>query len=412
MLIMRKTRRLVLVAACLAVCLVPRGGYAQQVMQQAGPLAKPISGKAVEKMTAVLKLDSDQKALSKSLYTGYRASYKQLVADADKEMEALRSKNEAAGGHAPADRKQEFTIAREFVDKQDKLEKSFIEDMKAILTPEQMPRLERAERARRRESGLRFSFVAGEAVDLLQVLSDLKVDRDGTPELKEVTEQYDVDTDRAVVAKDKMLREVFKQVEKMEGPEPDPKLMEQMFNDFFVNGNRARDLNRQSARRMEPLLPADKRVAFDREVKKLSFPRVYSESHVDRSIKAAQGLADLSTDQKSELATLSETYSREAEGINARWAAAIEDKQSKLAGHFMEMMMGGDEEKSDDPLKVAREARKALDEKFLARVTQVLKPEQREKLPKAEEDKFSHRPEWEPDFDERGNWEEWKKEDE
>lgn len=407
MLLHRKLARLALL---IATVLIPTMTRAQQeVVEQAGPLAQPIGMKTVEKMSGVLKLDADQKGLVRSLYVGYRASYKQLAADGDKELAALR---ERADDKIPFDRKQEFKIAQDFVEKQDKLSKSFLDDLKAVLTPEQADRFERAERARRREVGLRFSFVAGEAVDLLQIISDLKVDRDGTAELKEATEQYEVEADRAMVAKDKMLRDVFKQIDKFEGPEPDPKVMQDMIKDFFNNGNRVRDVNRQYARKIEPLLPAEKRAAFDLEIKKLSFPRVYSESHAQKSIKLAQGLADLSGDQKAELTSLAESHAREAEGANARWAAAIEDKQSKFAGNFMEMMMGGGDEKPDDPLKLAREARKSLDERTFTRVTQILKAEQREKLPKAEEKQGYERPEWEPDFDERGNWDEWKKEDE
>ncbi len=410
---MLSTRKLAQIALLIAAVLLPSTARAQQqVVEQAGPLAQPIGMKTVEKMSGVLKLDADQKVLVRSLYVGYRASYKQLAAAGDKQLEALRSKNESPEGHVNFDRKQEFKIAQEFVEKQDKLEKSFLEDLKALLTPEQAGRFERAERGRRREVGLRFSFVAGEAVDVLQVISDLKVDRDGTPELKEATEQYEVEADRAMVGKDKMLRDLFKQIDKLEGPEPDPKLMQEVLKDFFTNGNRVRDVNRQYARKIEPLLPTEKRAAFDLEIKKLSFPRVYSESHAQKSIKLAEGLADLSGDQRTELAALAESYGREAEGANARWAAAIEDKQSKVAGNFMEMMMGGGEDKPDDPLKLAREARKALDERTVTRVSQILKAEQREKLPKAEEKSGYERPEWEPDFDERGNWDEWKKEDE
>jgi len=48
------------------------------------------------------------------------------------------------------------------------------------------------------------------------------VDRDGTPELKEAADQYEVEADRSMVAKDKMLREVFKKIDQFEGAERTP----------------------------------------------------------------------------------------------------------------------------------------------------------------------------------------------
>lgn len=403
----RRPGRIVRAAAAFALFLAASAGVrAQQaVVEEAGPLAQPIGSKTIEMFGTMLKLDADQKALAKTLYTGYRASYRKLATDGDSQIKALSEDDKQ-----PHDRKSGFKVAREFVDKQDKLDKSFMGDLKAILTPEQAAGFERFERARRRETGLRFTFVSGEAVDLLKVISDLKVDRDGTPELKEATEQYELEADRAMVAKDKMLRELFQKIEQIEGPEADPKVMESVIKDFFSNGNRVRDLNRQNARRIQPLLPEAKRAAFEQEIRKLSFPRVYGESAAQGAIKAAQGLADLTADQKTELANVAEGYSKDAEGVNARWAAAIEDKQAKMSENFMEMMMGGRDEKPDDPLKLAREARKALDEKTFARVTQVLNAEQREKLPKVEKSGYE-RPEWEPNFDERGQWDEWQKED-
>lgn len=407
----RNLDRFVRMASAVVLLIALPAGAQPDVVQEAGPLAQPIGSKSVERLTTILKLDSEQKSLVSTLYTGYRAGYKQAAAAGNAEMEALQKKALAPDNHGFPDRKESFRIAQDFVDKQDKLESSFMDDLKAILTPEQAARFERAQRARRREIGCRFTFVAGEGVDLLQLLSELKIDRDSTPELKEVTEQYELDADRAMVAKDKVFRDAFKHIDKFEGPDPDPKLIEQMLTDFFTNGSRVRDVNRQSARKIEPLLPADKRSAFDLGIKKLSFPRIYSESHAEKAIKAAQGMADLSSGQKSELATLAESYAREAEGANARWAAAIEDKQSKIPGHFMEMEMSGHDEKSDDPLKVAREARKALDDRIVSRVIQLLLSDQREKLPKIEENSDSYRPEWEPNFDARNTWDEWKKED-
>ena len=107
-----------------------------------------------------------------------------------------------------------------------------------------------------------------------------------------------------------------------------------------------------------------------------------------------------------------ESYTREVEAANGRWASEIEAKQAKLAKNIMGMMGGPGQEASDDPLKMARDARRSLDERTVGRLSQLLKPEQREKMPGIEKDKDLHGEEAMPDFDEHEAWEEWKKEDE
>ena len=409
----RLSRRLVCIAVSLGAIMAARAAHAQDnIAEGAGPLAQPVSAKSLERIGAALKLDGDQKALVRTLYSGYRVALKQASDQGDKELKSIFEKAQEGDAGPGLGGKERVRIIKAFVEQAKKLEHSFMDDVKAILTPDQVARFDRAEHARRRETGYRFSFVSGEGVDVLQILSDLKIDRDASPELREAADQYEVEADRLMIAKAKMLDEVFEQMEKIEGGEPDPKLIEKMLTDFFGTGTKLRDMNRAHARKIAPLVPADKQVAFEREIKELSFPRVYAESPAIKTIKAAQDIPGLSAGQKSELASVLESYSREAEGANSRWAAAIEDKQSKIPGHFMEMMMAGEEgEKADDPLKQARDARKALDDRIVARVQQVLKADQREKLPKFE-DEGGHKPEWEPDFDERGTWDDWKKEDE
>ena len=68
---------------------------------------------------------------------------------------------------------------------------------------------------------MKLAFIAGEAIDVFQILNELKVDRDSIPSLKEELDTYEIEVDKALLAKDKMLRGVFDQMEKFEGgPSP------------------------------------------------------------------------------------------------------------------------------------------------------------------------------------------------
>ena len=60
--------------------------------------------------------------------------------------------------------------------------------------------------------------------------------RDTPAELKEATEQYETEADRAMLAKDKMLRDLFKKIDQLEGAEADPKVMESVLKDYSGRG--------------------------------------------------------------------------------------------------------------------------------------------------------------------------------
>ena len=94
-------------------------------MGQAGPFAMPISNRSVERLSAALKLDADQKALARSLYAGYRSGFRQAAESGDAEMKALHDKMREGDGHVDYSKiaKDRMRITREFVAKAQKLER-------------------------------------------------------------------------------------------------------------------------------------------------------------------------------------------------------------------------------------------------------------------------------------------------
>lgn len=371
------------------------------VMMQAGPVAQPLSRRSVEGLSAPLRLDAEQVASVRVLYAGYRSKYKQLVQAGGKEIAAFRKKLDDENRHDDADRKLEFKITHAFVVKQDSLEKSFLSDLKAMLRPEQAAHFVRAERARRREVGFRFAFVAGESADLVQALGDLQVDRDSSPDLADAIERYEVAVDRIVVARDKIQRDFFLDIDRFEDSEP-AKLVEGLFTRLYDNGCHLRDIHREYAQMIGLLLPADKRTALDREVGKRSFPLIYAETFAGSFIKAAKALADLSAEQTKTIAAIADSYTQEADAINSRWAKDVEAKQARIVREIS-MWRGRDEEGPDDPLAVARAAREALDERVTNRVIQALDAKQLEQLPRAGNMSNPRQFKWLPRFDDEAH---------
>ena len=173
---------------------------------------------------------------------------------------------------------------------------------------------------------------------------------------------------------------------------------------------RVGEVSRRAAHEAGPVLPEAKRAAFMDEVKLRCFPRIYAASPVIAAIKAAEEMKDVSAEQRTRLAELKDGYEREAATVNARWAAAAEEKLRQLPEKFLEMTQGGPEEDPKDSFVAARKERRDLDERYRSRVSEVLTQDQRDRLPKPENSGGHGIPEFLPDIeaDFKGEWEQWK----
>lgn len=395
-------------------------GRAQRLADEAGPLITPLTARAVDGYARLLTLDAEQRALARSLYQGYRAALKQADEDAFNKAEALtessRRENEAVAigpEESRRVRKSRMAILYDLIDQAEALERGFFEDVGAVLTPTQAANLPAVLRARRRETGLRFSIVAGEGVDLVRILDEQRVERARGTELDEAVTQYETEADKLLDAKAAMFKKIFRRVTDLEAAEEEqsPRIMEEVVTEVFEHGTRLRDVNRRSARRIAGAMPEANRPAFEREVQKRSFPKIYAPSATAKGIEAVERFDDLNPDQQAQLSDLRASYEREADQLNDGWASAYEAAQALVPGRFMQMMSGGPEMPGLEPLAQACKAREQLDERVAARLRALLDPAQRTRLDERKIDKTSFEPEFMPDFDDAGAWDEWKEED-
>jgi hypothetical protein len=255
-------------------------------------------------------------------------------------------------------------------------------------------------------------MVGGEGVDLISILDDLGIDRRGG-EVAEAATQYEADADKLIEAKLAMFRRVFKRATEAEvrGDGPDEKTMNEMITEMFEHGTRLRDANRRTARRIGALLPDETRTAFEREVQKRSFPRVYAPSAAQKGLDAIAKFDDLTADQTAQLAEIRASFDREVQPLNDRRAAAVESAQSMIPGQFMRMMAGDGDPPGIEPLKEACRARADLEDRVRSRVQPLLTPAQRTRLEEMNIERTEFEPEFMPDFDDDDAWDEWKKED-
>lgn len=399
------------VAAAVVVLAATVSARAQWGMGMGGGDFTPdlVTKRGVIGYSKVLGLDEEQKATALTLLEGTKTEYR-------KEMKAFQDKMKAMQNAAMEDQdwagyqKEMPDLMATMMTKVKGLEKQFFEDLKSLCTPAQAGKWEDVERYRRREQFLKVGMVSGAAADVSAMLGQIGEVPEGNAEFREAILQYELDVDKPLRDFERIQRQQEDQSkEAMEKWSKDPegamKEMNAMMEKLTTIGKDIRNLNRETIRKVSPLLSEDAQKKLRDAYDKRSFPRIYRESHAAVMIKSSLGLADLTEEQKTELTALREQYGRDAQAANERWAKIIEEEEEKNGGTMGRMMQsyqfmggGGDEE---SPEKTARKVRKELDERAEERVKALLTPGQLGKMP---EKKVDTRQPWEDMMPDRSEW--------
>ncbi len=347
-----------------------------------------VSKRSIERYGELVGWGEETQETAKAVHQGYTAAMEEAQKARRTAFEEIRRSSEDTGDHSVFMEKMP-KLEAEHAETTKRLEKALFDDLKALLaSPEQEAKWEKVERMRRREVGLREATLSGEGVDLVEVVNGLKLAPEVLGAVSPALDEYEGDMDRALEAKLALKADVdgFKPTADQAERQKAMEKMQKAMAEGKEASKRVQDVNQRHARRISDALPEANRVAFDEELKKRSFPRVYRTSSVSRDLTGAMGLSDLSADQRSALADIKAQYERDLAAANDRWASAIrESEETAQEGAFatgsgvMRISMG------DEPegLKEAKKARRELDEKAADKVKSILTPGQREKLPKA-----------------------------
>lgn len=343
-----------------------------------------ISRASVERYATLLGMDEAQRGAAMTLYEGYASQTGEVRATMRKAVEeARRASEDEDDGAVMLERLTKASEAARTANAA--LERSLMDDLRSLLTPEQAEGFVRVERARRREVAVRSATVSGEGVDLLRVV-EVSAPGVKSPELGEAMVGYEVEVDRLIQAKPES--------DGVAGFRPgqpiDIEKMQAAMKERAESGKKIAEANERHARKIEALLPEEARAAFRREFDRQAFPRVYREPAVMKDVAAASAMEDVSTEQRKMLADIREAYEREARGLNERWSAAIRAQEADgstgafAGGGGVFMMRGGEE---PGALVEARKARRELDERTRERLESAMSEKQRERLKKAREER-------------------------
>lgn len=350
---------------------------------EAGPSAVHVSKRNLDAYSKILALDPDQREVAQTLADGYREASKALSKDIKERAEALQRK--AMEDQNPKAMMKEFPkIIREFETKCRQLEDTFFSDLKATLTPAQAEKYDAVERHRRRDLYLRLDLVRGQNINLLEVLAKVKPAWEKDKALAEIMQGYERSVDAQLKTFETVARDSFAKmmdkVEKMEA-EPGPDQEKELLAPFDEGGRKIRDLNLDTARQLRTALRDDDVAKLNLEINRLTFPSIYRQSHPERAIAAFEKPSELDESQRSRLDSLKASYVKDLALANAKWSKALSEKEEKAGGKQAMMRTYWEDMGKETDLTKARDERKALDKRTLERLTELLREDQRTRIP-------------------------------
>lgn len=346
----------------------------------AGAGVDGLSKRTVTAMATALGFSADQREAAGMLYDGHREARKKLTDDFQNGIKTLSEKFRD---------EQDFSVWRTEMPKLSEkfqkdvktLENEFMASMKSLLTPEQNDNWPRAERVQRRSKYLRVALMSGQAVDLVDVTNRVAGDSAAQGAVSEVLSGYELQMDRLLETYEKLADETQAKARDAGAGMGNPNAVQEMMKPIVEKATEIRNLNRDVSRRLGPMLSESQREAFEQEFKRKSHPRVYRETHLEKSIDAALKLPDLDASQRDALAALQTSFRRDAAPLNEGWAKAVEEKEEKSGGTVGAMMQGFMSQGADDDVSKARKARRALEEQAQSRLGSILREDQKSKLP-------------------------------
>jgi hypothetical protein len=361
-----------------------------------GDLVKPSNNaRLLKEYAAILSLSPDQKRAADELLFAYQSEFRDNVSRLE---EIYQSVNEEIQETADYELYQTVLpgIMIKFMKRADALNKTFMDDLRMLLEPAQLERFPAVERLHRRAGSVKLGLEGLQRFDHVETVGHLGLDAATASNVAATLEQYSSDLDREIVARDKLFREVLEEMAKIleDGKQlyEDPEFMTKWFKEMSESGERIQAVNTRYIAQVRGAIPEAAQQAFDVEVKLTKYPAIYRDTHASRVFAAAEKLPDLDATQREALKTLKESYVRESQTANDKWAGILDElkaNQSTEEG----MMGGGIWMIRQDPKYVeARDARKAIDDKAADSVAALLTEAQRATLPKKND-----RPEW--DFD-------------
>ena len=338
-----------------------------------------ITSEELERYAGVLSLSDDQVAFANDLLVGFQRDHSEVAERIELVFEGAREEfRETRDRRVWEEMGKVLEKLGEEIEGQEKV---FFDDFQLVLNEDQLSQWPRIERMRLRISTLdRGGLVSGETVDLTAIAEDAE----WTPGVREaaspVLQRYELEMHSALTERNEVYDEGQERATELWMAQ-DFDTIEELFEDAREAAVRLRDINRKYAAQVERVIEEEEaRSAFAVAFKERSFPRVYSDTVVDRGFATVEEMSDLSEDQRSQVGDLKARFARELATVNDGLAKAIEENELERSAMQMFGRQG-----QPEPVREAREARSDLVERYEGQLRALLTEDQARRLPERED---------------------------
>lgn len=265
---------------------------------------------------------------------------------------------------------------------------AFLDDLRGLLTPEQVGRWNLAEREVRRLKRVGSGRVPGEAADLIRILDEVDETASSNKDIADLLERYATELDAAIMTRDKLIEDQGKVF--YEKTESDPEEAKSLWKDSLRNRTAIRDINRRYVRQITPLLSEEKAEQFNKRFFEKSYSALFKPTRSEEWSREAAALTTLTDEQRNTTKEAIKTYETKRWQVLQR-GAELEDAvvaermprelEAKLLNKPEHVNFTGQLDlPADHPMRKWREERFALDYSLRREINSILTEQQRSEV--------------------------------
>lgn len=245
-------------------------------------------------MAQALELDPTQRVIIDTLFSDYERDFETAKLGIKQKYDDMRPELQAPGIDGDKNRLMRLIMQpfKQFGVEKTKLDEEFLENVKAVLSEEQLTLWPGVERRLYREKKIHKGHLAGESLDLTNVVRDMHLDEPTTEQIMPVVEAYEITLDQALHH-----REAARGTENndMMDAMSEQDLSKQIaaMEKFTKLRLAVRNVNEEYIERIAMALSEDLASKFRASALERAFPRIYREHGVQRMFREALALEGL-----------------------------------------------------------------------------------------------------------------------
>jgi len=330
--------------------------------------------------------------LTRSLYDGYVNAWDSIASQARQDLKniSLQSSGKGADYYRTTIQPMIAEVQAKWVVDARQLEDQFLGDVKAILNENEQARWPLFEQARRRTVLLRrYSRIAGEGVDLINLANTLHFPDEVMGTLQPTLADYASELDKEILYRQKVMDDAKKKMEEIANKQSKVS-KESVYAGILFAHKKIRKTNEDYAEQIEQLLPDDLAAAFKQKFDQTRFPRLLALTQADRYISRVRRLETLTDLQKERIEERWSIYERDLEPIIAQLIQGQRKRDEEVPYQYRSAAgrngTGTAAGQASNLVKQERDLwkkRKDLETKLIDDVFMMLNDEQREQAPKS-----------------------------